>query len=343
MEQTPYLSVVMPVYNAERYLNAAAESLLRQDFRDLELILVDDCSDDGSGAVCDALAEKDRRVRVIHASANVGAGEARNLGIDAARGAYLGFMDADDELAPGVLSAAVAAARETDADEVVWGLKEVGLTPDGAVRKERPILPQAGVFTGDEIPAAAARLEALTLFGYQWNSLYRLSLIREQGLRFTADVLYEDYFFNLAFIRHAKRIRTIPVAGYLYYERENSVTSRFVPEYFPLSAKRIGTMLSYLEETGSAEEEHLAMLKNRLLRYVLSALARNAGPEAAMPREEQRKAFREIAADPTVRALVFDRTLPTEPRYRFAEVLLKHGAPSPALLTGRIISLLRRR
>ena len=342
MEQTPFLSVVMPVYNAEAYLRTAAESLLRQDFDDFELILVNDCSADGSGGICDALSKEDGRVRVIHAPRNVGAGEARNLGIDAARGTYLGFMDADDELVPGIFMAAVTAAREHNADEVVWGLKEVRLTPKGAVRKERAVLPPEGQFTGGDIPDAAARLEALTLFGYQWNSLYRLSLIRAHGIRFPSAVLYEDFFFNLDFIRRAERLCAIPVAGYLYYDRENSVTGRFAPDYFPLSAKRIGSMLAYLEETGRAEEEHLAMLKNRLLRYVLSALARNAGPEAAMTKEQQREAFRRIVSDPTVRALVFARKLKTEPQYRIAELLLKRGAPAPALLAGRIIFLLRR-
>ena len=342
MEQTPFLSVVMPVYNAERYVNAAVKSLLRQDFRDLELILVDDRSTDGSGGLCDALAKADGRVRVIHAPQNVGAGEARNLGIAAARGVYLGFMDADDELVPGILTAAVSAARGHDADETVWGLKEVSLTSQGGVKKERAVVPQAGVFTGRDIPAEAARLEALTLFGYQWNSLYRLSLIREHGIRFPSDILYEDYFFNLAFIRHTKRLCALPEAGYLYYQRDDSVTGRFVPDYFPLSAKRIGSMLSYLEENGCATEEHLTMLKNRLLRYVLSALARNAGKEAAMTRDEQRAAFRQIVSDPTVRALVFSRSLKTEPPYRVAELLLKRDAASPALLTGRIIALLRR-
>ena len=342
MNDTPFVSVVMPVYNAAPYLNTAAESLLRQDCGDFELILVNDCSTDGSGALCDELARRDGRVRVIHAPRNVGAGEARNLGIDAARGEYLGFMDADDELVSGILSAAVAAARENDADEVVWGLKEVSPTRDGGIKKEKAFVPEAGVFTGRDLPEAVARLEALTLFGYQWNSLYRLSLIRERGIRFPAVILYEDYFFNLDFIRHAERLCTLPLAGYLYYQRENSVTGRFVPDYFPLSARRIATMLAYLEEQGCAAEAHLAMLKNRLLRYVLSALARNAGAEAAMTKTEQKVAFRRMADDPAVRALVFARRLPTEPPYQLPELLLKRNAAGAALLTGRMIALLRR-
>ena len=326
MNDTPFVSVIMPVYNAAPYLNAAAESLLRQDYGDFELILVNDCSTDGSGALCDELARRDGRVRVIHAPRNVGAGEARNLGIDAARGEY---------------QKALAYAANTF-DEVVWGLKEVSPTRDGSIKKEKAIVPEAGVFTGRDLPEAVARLEALTLFGYQWNSLYRLSLIRENGIRFPSAVLYEDYFFNLDFIRRAGRLCALPLAGYLYYQRENSVTGRFVPDYFPLSARRVATMLAYLEENGRATQAHLAMLKNRLLRYVLSALARNAGPEAAMTREEQTAAFRRIAADPTVRELVFTRRLKTEPPYLLPELLLRRNAAGAALLTGRAIALLRR-
>ena len=96
------VSIIMPVYNSEKYLSKAVESVLAQDFQDFELIMVDDGSPDNSGAVCDSYAEKDARVKVIHKK-NGGICSARNAGIDAARGEYIGFCDNDDLYLPGLI------------------------------------------------------------------------------------------------------------------------------------------------------------------------------------------------------------------------------------------------
>ena len=95
----PRLSVIVPVYQVAPYLEKCVASILGQTFSDFEVLLVDDGSTDGSGAICDALAEQDVRVRVIH-KANGGVSSARNAGLDAARGRYIGFVDADDWIEP---------------------------------------------------------------------------------------------------------------------------------------------------------------------------------------------------------------------------------------------------
>ena len=102
----PSFSVIVPVYKAEATLEKCAKSILAQAPADLELILVDDGSPDGSGALCDRLAEQDSRVRVIHQK-NAGASAARNAGLDAASGRYLQFVDADDWVLPGLYEAAL--------------------------------------------------------------------------------------------------------------------------------------------------------------------------------------------------------------------------------------------
>ena len=97
----PQISVIVPVYRARDTLDACVESILAQDFPDMELILVDDGSPDGSGELCDAWARRDERIRVIH-QANGGASAARTAGLVAAGGRYLSFVDADDRLLPGL-------------------------------------------------------------------------------------------------------------------------------------------------------------------------------------------------------------------------------------------------
>ena len=120
----PTVTVIIPVYKVERYLDACVESVVRQSYADLEILLVDDGSPDGCPALCDAWAEKDPRIKVIHRE-NGGLSAARNSGIDAAMGEFLLFVDSDDLLEPDAVRRAVDAQRLQDADLVIFNLTYV--------------------------------------------------------------------------------------------------------------------------------------------------------------------------------------------------------------------------
>lgn len=118
------ISVIMPVYNVGSYLSQSIESVLHQDHQNLELILIDDGSSDGSGAICDDYAAKDSRIRVIHQK-NTGAGAAKNAGLKIASGTYLSFVDSDDFLEPNVYGYMLKTLRENHADAVQFSFQEV--------------------------------------------------------------------------------------------------------------------------------------------------------------------------------------------------------------------------
>ena len=120
----PFISVVMPVYGVEPYLHRAAESILKQTFRDLELILVDDCSPDRCGEICEEIAKNDSRVKVLHLKKNGGLSNARNQGMTLAAGKYILFMDSDDYLDLDALQLAVDSIHKNPAKLVIWGLIE---------------------------------------------------------------------------------------------------------------------------------------------------------------------------------------------------------------------------
>ena len=142
------ISVIVPVYNGEKYLPICMKSLLEQTYRNLEVILVDDGSKDGSGAMCDAYAAQDSRVRVIH-QANGGVSSARNAGLDQVTGKYVAFVDADDYVEPDYLKRLCEDLTRHEADlsscdyrEVIQGdvaktaipfVAESRLTPEGAI------------------------------------------------------------------------------------------------------------------------------------------------------------------------------------------------------------------
>jgi len=131
------LSVIVPVYNSEQYIEEAVESIMMQSLVDFEVILVDDCGKDRSGEICDELSERDPRIRVIHAEKNGGICKARNIGMKAAEGDYIAFCDDDDLFLPGLLKDSYDLAKEYDADMVKFGRKLIDVNRDNVVIREK--------------------------------------------------------------------------------------------------------------------------------------------------------------------------------------------------------------
>lgn len=120
-EKQPLISVIVPIYKVEQYLNRCVQSIVDQTYKNLEIILVDDGSPDNSPAMCDAWAEKDDRVQVVHKK-NGGVSSARNAGLDAANGAYIGFVDGDDYIEPDMYAQLLQAIQKDSSDMAVCGI-----------------------------------------------------------------------------------------------------------------------------------------------------------------------------------------------------------------------------
>lgn len=217
--KSPAISVVVPVYNVERWLPACVDSLLCQDFTDFELILVDDGSPDGCGAICDEYAKKDERVRVIHRP-NGGLSAARNSGIAEARGRYIAFVDSDDWVAPDYLSRMYQAAEAQQADLVVCGVED---TPDSGERLAEPSLTcpeKEGLFTGRELIGCFFG-PCSTYYTVAWNKLYRAELWKE--LRYPEGMIHEDDAVAPQLYADCRRVVCLAEPLYFYRLREGSI------------------------------------------------------------------------------------------------------------------------
>ncbi len=193
---TALVTVVVAVHDVRAYLDACVDSLLAQAEADLEIVLVDDGSTDGSGARCDEYAAADARVRVVH-QANAGLSAARNAGLDLARGEFVRFVDGDDWCDPDLVAMEVAMASQHEADVVISGCHVDVLDTEGRLvssTTRRP--PLHTIRTGDATPPDVD-LELVGLLGYAWNKLYRRELLTTHGIRFTVGLaLVEDIVFN---------------------------------------------------------------------------------------------------------------------------------------------------
>lgn len=216
-QKEPILSIIVPVYNVEPYLQRCVESICSQTLRDFELILVDDGSPDNCPALCDAAAKRDARVRVIHQK-NSGLSAARNAGLDVARGEWIGFVDSDDYIAPDMYETLYRAATENDAPLAVCSYAYV----DETGKK----LQHTSQITKDEV---IGRMEAMDRLGIgknwyyitAWNRLYRRKLF--DTVRFPVGKLCEDEFIAHKIYWQCERVAVVAKPLYFYVRRENSI------------------------------------------------------------------------------------------------------------------------
>lgn len=223
MNQEPLISVIVPVYKVQEYLNRCVDSILGQTYRNLEIILVDDGSPDDCGAICEEYATKDSRVRVIHKE-NGGLSSARNAGIDIARGEYLGFVDSDDWIEPEMYETMLALAQKYDVKLVCAGRydvssktgeKTVGLCP----AKEEMISGEElvrRIFLWDNIDSAA------------WDKLYHRSLFRE--IRYPIGKVCEDVPTTYRIALDAGHAAMCGKPLYNYFHRPGSITTAAISE-----------------------------------------------------------------------------------------------------------------
>lgn len=208
-------SVVIPVYEARKDLERCVRSWLAQTEGNLELVLVDDGSTDGSAGLCDRLAEEDGRIRVIHQK-NLGVSAARNAGIRAAQGEFLLFTDSDDYVAADYLEKMGKLQRETDSDLVVCGFHHLY---DGADILKLP--DRTGVFELADFEEPFLWLYERSYLNMPWNKLFRKGMAGE----FDASLsLGEDLLFNLEYLRKCRRIAILAEPLCYYIQEEQKVT-----------------------------------------------------------------------------------------------------------------------
>lgn len=210
------VSIIVPVYKVEQYLTRCVESIVAQTYSHLEIILVDDGSPDGSGVLCDTLASKDARIKVIHKE-NGGVASARNAGMEAATGVYLMFVDSDDYIKSHMVEALVRSAIETKADLVIGGYTV--LARRGTIDRTFG----GGVYSGPEqISALLDRKIGDSILNTCWGKLYRADAIREK--QDSAFPIGEDWVFNIVNLKHMQKIALLDEELYFYECRNQSIT-----------------------------------------------------------------------------------------------------------------------
>jgi len=217
----PLVSIIVPVYNAGEHLFACLESIRRQSWPRLEVLLINDGSTDGSLAVCESFEAEDTRFKVID-QMNAGVSAARNRGLKAAKGEYIQFVDADDRLAPDATEILVRAGEKQGADLVVahfYRVVEDRVAQRGHIKKEL-------YMNRADYAEWMRKAPAKYYYGVLWNKFYRRSILERHEIKFDPNLSWcEDFIFNLEYLRYCRLVAAIPRPVYYYYKREGSLVT----------------------------------------------------------------------------------------------------------------------
>lgn len=307
----PKVSVIIPVYQVEAYLEQCVLSVREQTLSDIEIILVDDGSPDRCGSMCDAYALQDPRIKVIHKE-NGGLASARNAALEIAAGEFVGFVDSDDYIAPEMYERMYSSALENQSDFVMCGFYE--MDRKGTWLPQRPNLPE-GVYTREE----AVRRMIVPLFGndhhvgqkecngYACMCMFRKSIIDEQGLTFQSErrIFHEDEVFQLDFFLYIKTASFVDAP--LYYYRYNQQSLSRVPhtkQIWEVGRNLIAAFRDFSRRYG-LEEECRRRIDLYLLFYVVYAV-RNECLESlhSGTGKQHRENLRAIFTDPEVQRVL---------------------------------------
>lgn len=255
------ISVIVPVYKVEKYLKRCVDSILAQTYPCLEVILVDDGSPDGCPAICDEYAREDRRVRVIHKE-NGGLSDARNAGIDAAKGNFLGFVDSDDYVHPRFYELLLQVLKEEGADIAGCDVKKVCETEKIKESERQPV--QRAVYSGREATANLYDAQMYLKSVVAWNKLYKKELFEE--IRFPKGKLHEDEFTSYKLLYQSESVVYIDRAYYFYFQREDGIMGKEQRKISPAVLEAYEGMETFFFERG--EKDLLQMMMYRYLSMV---------------------------------------------------------------------------
>ena len=215
MDNAPLISVIVPVYNVEPYLDRCVQSIVDQTYTNLEIILVDDGSPDNCPAMCDAWAKKDSRIRVIHQK-NMGGGAARNVALQAATGDYIAFVDSDDYISP-LMYAYLVCQFDKNTDIAECGFLTVR---DDHAMFDDPEDP-VNILECDRYKAMGLHIDDHRFWQIIWNKLYRKSVVED--IFFPMGKRVDDEFWTYRVIANAKYCKSSPIRLYAYRQQDNSV------------------------------------------------------------------------------------------------------------------------
>ncbi|MCM1162251.1 MAG: glycosyltransferase [Roseburia sp.] len=298
------VSVIVPVYRVERYIARCIESILSQSYKNMEVILVDDGSDDESGNICDRYAKEDSRIVVIHQE-NQGVSSARNAGLDVAKGKYIQFVDADDMLMEGAIEVLVKAMTEVDL--VLCG--HIVARCDTPTQEDEKLLMKPALDPGVALQSRFSKRIRHSEYGiitgweYPFDKLFKKSIIDEHHLRFTYGLCHgEDSEFVLAYVRHISKYNVVSQCLYKYYINNFSAgtvssATRFRENMYELTKATFEKVKAFMEEQEMFYGDMREGFEHSYINEIVKLVYRYFREDCPMSEQEKKEKLSNILND----------------------------------------------
>jgi glycosyltransferase involved in cell wall biosynthesis len=343
MENQPLLSVIMPVYNAEQYLNHSVSDVLNQTFRNLELILVNDGSQDNSAQLCQSFASEDKRVVFLNFDENRGVCAVRNDAIKQTRGKYLTFMDADDRLHRNAYQTVIDSIGEFHPQVAVFGAQEIYTDRNGAVRSTQTrTLPQHFFQDRESLRCYVITLETSTLYGYLWNKFYDAEYLKDNRIYMKDYKIASDFFYNRDYFMDIETMAVLDFAPYHYYRRlETGLTSGYFLDFFSTQEERVDAVLQQYRQWGLYSDDIKDKMAKLYVRYVFAAVQRLFDPRAQLSPQDRTQWMGQLYHSDLYTQLI-PISQDEKSVYRRMSRLLEKQKTKKILLSGHLLYLLKK-
>ena len=257
------VSIVVPIYNVEKYLNRCLKSLLDQSYSNIEIILVNDGSPDKSPEMCDEYARTYQNIKVVH-KVNGGLSDARNAGLEVATGEYIMFIDSDDYAETNMIEKLLDIATLNNSDVVIFGYFSDHVDENENLLFTRDIQAINCNYNKKSFKEIPIVDEMIGLFGYAWNKFYKSDVIRFNNMKFIKGIsLVEDIVFNGPFLMQCENISFVEDMFIHYMQRPRiTLGNKFYENYFDLKLMAIESVENLLVHWNKSEKEVIENKRN---------------------------------------------------------------------------------
>lgn len=302
------LSIIVPIYNGQKYLDRMIESLICQEYKDYEVLLIDDGSRDSSPIICDNYAYRCKNIKVIHQK-NSGVSAARNRGLEEAKGSYVGFVDCDDSIKPYMFSKMISTIKNSKADMVMGGYDKVN---DRNIMLSRFLPPFQGEFIENDIKkiiygmvswSAVYKKEKIPpIYGSTWPNLYKKELIDKYKIRFPLDIkLGEDLVFNIKYLLSANKVAFVREALYEYHIEGSSATRGIRLELWQQYKVLLEEVNRILVPLFGEESDYKYNINRQYINYAISTIEEQIIPNCLWDKSRKIKEIENLCRDEKIK------------------------------------------
>ena len=319
------ITIIVPVYNVEKYIRECIDSLLNQTYRNLEIVLVDDGSTDKSGDICENYTIADSRVKVIHKK-NEGLGFARNTGLTVAQGKFVTFIDSDDVTDADLIERLLNGIADLKCDTCIGGFKRISENGTTSFIEQY----NTALFTGADVynklfarmlGSAPDKHDAIRMS--VWNVMYSMDIIRKYKIRFPSErkFISEDIIWDSEYYKYAKRVGIIDSTAYNYRITPGSLTQKYKPDML----KKICVLYNEMSNRIAADETKVTRLQRQFFVNLRACLKQESSKISKKRNAEIVNSIKEIVNNETVHkaAATYEKVI-EQHRQKFFVKLVKN-------------------